>query len=149
MSENEEIVVENKLTIAYNYFAGEIVSRFYDEVEENHMLWGIKCPKCGRVYLPPRQTCGPCFENMNEWIKVETEGVVSNFTIVRYSEPGYQPMEPPFVLALIKLGGADTPFVHLLGEIDPDQVKIGMKVRAVFAEEKTGDILNIRYFRPA
>lgn len=148
MKKNEEIVVESKLTIPYNYFAGEFASRFYDELEENHRFWGIKCPKCGRIYVPPRQTCGPCFQHMEEWVNVETEGVISNFTIVRYAEPGYQPMEPPFALALIKLGGADTPFVHLLGEVDPDQVRIGMKVGAVFAEEKTGDILNIRYFRP-
>ncbi len=40
--------------------------------------------------------------------------------------------------------------LHLLGEVKPADVKIGMKVRAVWkpARERKGDITDIRYFRP-
>lgn len=35
-----------------------------------------------------------------------------------------------------------------LGEVDFDQLKIGMKVQAVFKEERVGNILDIKYFKP-
>jgi uncharacterized OB-fold protein len=40
--------------------------------------------------------------------------------------------------------------MHLLGEVDPQQVEIGMKVQAVWkpAEEREGSILDIKYFKP-
>ncbi len=35
-----------------------------------------------------------------------------------------------------------------MGEVDPEQVQIGMRVEAVFKEEREGNIFDIRYFRP-
>ena len=149
MEEHEKTMILNgRIDVPYNYNTGKVVGKFYDELEENHRLLGIKCPKCKTVYFPPRQTCGQCFENMEEWVEVESKGIVTNFTVVHYSEPSYQPVEAPFAQALIKLNGSDTPFVHLLGETDFDKIDIGMRVKAVFSDEKTGNILNIKYFKP-
>ncbi|MBT4364562.1 MAG: Zn-ribbon domain-containing OB-fold protein [Desulfobacterales bacterium] len=148
MAETEKMVFDGKLDINYKYASGKVTGKFYDEIEENKKIFGIKCSKCNTVYVPPRQTCGPCFTTMEEWVEVQPTGVVTNYTIVNYAEPLIQPMEPPYAQALIKLEGADTPFIHLIGEVDVEKVKIGMKVEAVFAEEKTGNILNIKYFKP-
>jgi uncharacterized OB-fold protein len=40
--------------------------------------------------------------------------------------------------------------LHLLSEVDPKEVKIGMKVKAVWkpAEEREGAITDIKYFKP-
>jgi uncharacterized OB-fold protein len=40
--------------------------------------------------------------------------------------------------------------MHMLGEIDPKKVKIGMRVQAVWkpAEERQGSINDILYFKP-
>ena len=40
--------------------------------------------------------------------------------------------------------------MHMLGEVDPKDLKIGMKVKAVWkkAEERTGAITDILYFKP-
>jgi len=54
----------------------------------------------------------------------------------------------PLIYGLIRLDGADTNFVHLLGEIDPAAIEIGMRVEAVFKEERGGSILDIAYFKP-
>ncbi|MNT99078.1 hypothetical protein D3C72_2418330 [compost metagenome] len=59
-----------------------------------------------------------------------------------------QQMPLPYVVGLIKLDGADTALVHYLGEVVPEAVKVGMRVRAVLAEERHGNIWDIRYFRP-
>ena len=147
-TKEETIVFEGRIDVPYNYNTGRIVGKFYDELEGNHKLMAIKCPKCDTVYFPPRQICGPCFETMEEMVEIESKGVVTNFSIVRYSDPAIQPKEVPYAHALIKLNGADTSFIHLLGEVDLEDITIGMKVRAVFSEEKTGNILNIKHFRP-
>jgi len=79
---------------------------------------------------------------------LSNEGTVTNFTVVRYAD-GHLPRKPPYVLALIKLGGADTPLPHILEGVDPRKVKIGMKVKAVFAKETTNTLLDLDHFEPA
>jgi hypothetical protein len=84
----------------------------------------------------------------NNWVDVGNTGEVVNFTIVRYDD-GHLPRKAPYVLALIKLEGADTPFMHILDGLKPEEVETGMKVEAVFAKETTNTILDIDHFAPA
>jgi hypothetical protein len=49
---------------------------------------------------------------------------------------------------VIRLDGADTGMAHFLDEVDFDKVHIGMRVRPVFAEQRRGNILDIKYFKP-
>jgi uncharacterized OB-fold protein len=50
---------------------------------------------------------------------------------------------------VIRLDGASSGgFLHRLGEVRPEDVAIGMEVEAVWAEERSGSILDIAYFRP-
>jgi uncharacterized OB-fold protein len=48
----------------------------------------------------------------------------------------------------VKLDGADTGMVHFIGEVKPADIKIGMKVKAVFKDKREGNILDIKYFKP-
>ena len=62
-----------------------------------------------------------------------------------------QPLDPPELPAVIRLDGASRGgFLHMLGEVSPDDVRIGMPVEAVWRppEERTGSILDIAFFRP-
>jgi len=142
-----DIMVEGKLDIPYRYAAGPIATRFYDALEQQRKILGIRCDSCRRVYLPPRAVCGTCFRSMHDWVELKNEGEVLNYTIVHYQEP-IHPAKAPFAYALIKLDGADTAFIHLLGDVDLDHVRIGMRVKAVFADPPTGNILDISHFRP-
>jgi uncharacterized OB-fold protein len=57
----------------------------------------------------------------------------------------------PQIPAVIEIDGASKAgFLHLLDEVNPDDVKIGMKVQAVWkpAPERVGSITDIRYFKP-
>ena len=62
--------------------------------------------------------------------------------------PKSSPCPPPFGYGIIKLDGADTGMAHLLYGSDPAKWKIGMKVKAVFKENRSGSILDIAYFKP-
>ena len=142
-------IVEGKLALPYTYFAGRVGSKFITTIRDQKKIMGVKCPACGKVYLPPRQVCEKDFTDIRDnWVDVRNTGVVTNFTVVRYDDR-HLPRAAPFVLALIKLDGADTPFAHILEECRPEDVVVGMPVVAVFAEKTTSTILDIDHFRPA
>jgi uncharacterized OB-fold protein len=51
---------------------------------------------------------------------------------------------------VIAIDGSDGGFLHTLGEVEPDEIRIAMRVEAVWkpVSERTGSILDIAYFRP-
>ena len=143
------MVIKGKLALPYQYFAGRTGSKFIISLRDKKQILGTKCNQCNKVFVPPRQTCERCFENLTDnWVELGDTGEVTNFTVVRY-EDKHLPRKPPFVLAMIKLEGADTPMAHIVEGVDPDKVEIGLKVKAVFAEETTNCILDIDHFEPA
>jgi uncharacterized OB-fold protein len=85
---------------------------------------------------------------MNEFVEVGDTGNLLTYTVVRYSVPSIQPQEPPFALGIIKLVGADTGITHLLGEVDFSDIEVGMRLKAVFRDDRQGNLLDIKYFRP-
>jgi uncharacterized OB-fold protein len=108
---------------------------------------GTRCQTCNRVYVPARSICKDCFGQLREWVEVSDKGTLLTYTIC--NEPnGAQPVETPVAYGIVQLDGADTGLVHMLGEVEPEQLRIGMRVQAVFKREREASILDIRYFRP-
>jgi 3-keto-5-aminohexanoate cleavage enzyme len=141
-------IVEGKLALPYSYFAGRLGSKFITTIRDQKKLMGVKCPVCNKVYIPPRQTCERDMTDLRDkWVEVQKCGEVTNFTVVRYDDK-HLPRKAPFVLALVKLDGADTPMAHILDECKIEDVKIGMRVEAVFAKETTNTILDVDHFKP-
>jgi len=141
--------VDGKLALPYTYFAGRVGSKFLTTIRDEKKIMGIKCNKCNKVFVPPRQTCDLCMGDIRDnWVDVQNTGEVTNFTVVRYDD-NHLPRKAPYVLAMIKLDGADTSMVHVVEGIDVDKAKIGMRVQAVFAKETTSTILDIDHFAPA
>ncbi len=142
-------LVDGKLALPYSYFAGRVGSKFLTTIRDEKKIMGIKCNKCNKVFVPPRQTCDVCMEDIRDnWVDVQSTGKVTNFTVVRYDDK-HLPKKAPYVLAMIRLDGADTSLVHVVEGIDVDKAKIGLKVQAVFADETTSTILDIDHFAPA
>ena len=139
---------ERPMVVRYSHSAGPVRSKFLLSLRDHQKILGTRCLTCGRIYVPARSTCPKCFEDMEEWVEVSHEGILESYTIVYKSEPIYT-VDTPFVFGIIKLDGADTGMVHRLGEIDFEKIRIGMRVRAVFSEERRGDIRDIKYFKPS
>lgn len=131
----------------YNHYAGQAGSRFLLELRDNKRIMGAKCPNCSRVYVPPRSCCYVCFQPMVDWVEVHDEGTLVTFTITYEREPAY-PRKVPFAYGVIKLDGADTNIVHIIDEVNPHNLKIGMRLKAVFKEERVGSIMDIKHFKP-
>ena len=143
----EPRVYESRIKVPYAWQAGETASHFLLSLKNEAKFVGKKCAKCTKVLVPPRKSCPFCFVETAEWVDVSDEGVVEAFTIVR-RDTGIMPMKPPFAYAVIKLDGADTGLVHLLAEVELGEVKEGLRVKAVFDEERTGKMLDVKYFKP-
>lgn len=148
MSEEiEKKVFRGKIKLTYKHVGGAYVERFLREIGKNKKIMGVKCPKCDKVFVPPKMICFKCFERMEEWVEVGNQGMVKGFTVITHSTP-VMPLDPPFAYAIITLDGASTDFVHIIKENDPQKLKIGMRVEAVFKEKPRKRILDIEYFKP-
>jgi len=148
MAKDIEILIsEQVLQVPFCYSAGKVTSRFLLALRDEATIYGIRCPSCGKVYAPPRSLCGPCFTSTEEWVPLTGEGVVQSFTGVRYAE-SVHPLEPPFIIGLIRLDGADTGMVHIIRGMEEKALEIGQRVRAVFTQERKGHILDIAHFEP-
>ena len=143
----EPFTIPGWIIAPYKYTVGPVASKFFTELRDNKRILGIRCPECNRVLVPPRSTCSRCFSQLEEWVEVDTKGTLLTYTIVHYPLP-IHPAEPPFAYGIVQLDGADTGLTHLIGEVDGQDLKIGMRVQAVFKEERQGNILDIKYFRP-
>jgi len=141
-------VIEGKLALPYTYFAGRVGSTFLTSLRDSKQILGVRCNTCDKVFVPPRQTCERCMADIRDnWVKLENTGEVVNFTVVRYSDK-HLPRKAPYILAMIKLDGADTPLVHILDEVEAQNINPGLRVEAVFSENPTSTILDIDHFKP-
>jgi uncharacterized OB-fold protein len=142
-------VVPGSLDMTFRYSYGRWFSGFYAALLRGQIV-AARCPSCRRVLLPPRPMCGSCFVDVEpDFVPVSDRGYVRTYTVVRMPYEG-QPTEPPYCYALIVLDGADGELHHLVRELDPDDVFVGMRVRAVWRPEdrRTGSFHDIEYFVP-
>lgn len=133
----------------YCWHCGDYISRFLLGLRDRKTILGIKCSHCGRVYVPPREVCGRCFQTMNEWVDLGTEGSVYAFTVVKlpYIDPNTgKPIKVPRTDIYVKLDGADTCLMHWLDESDETKITVGARVRALFKESRRGSIHDIECF---
>jgi uncharacterized protein len=147
-TEEELVIYRGSMRIPYRWAAGLTATRFYREIAESKKIFGTRCAKCSRVLVPARKSCSRCFADTEEWVEVGPAGTIETFTVVRYEVPSQSRLPQPAVMALIRLDGADTAFIHRIGEVDAERVKTGMRVTAVFASQPAGQILDIEYFKP-
>lgn len=138
--------------IDYAVAVGEPYTKFFEGLRDKKIL-GNKCPKCGKLYIPSRPFCDICFVEPDEWIEAEQTAIVQGFTVTYRKFANFP--DPPYVTALFKVGDSAVSFMHFLAGFDyddpaeiPYKIKMGMKVEPVWADERTGDLLDIKYFKP-
>lgn len=147
LEDRDVFIYEGQIYIPNKYTAGAVGTRVLTSLRDKKKILGMRCPACNRVYVPARSTCHQCFEPIMEWVEVSDKGTVQTYTVVHETNP-CQPVETPLVYGIVQLDGADNGFVHLLGGVDIERLSIGMRVQAVFRKERTGSLLDIRYFKP-
>jgi uncharacterized protein len=134
----------------YAWDTGIAVSEYLRGLKEGRIL-ARECRKCRRILVPPRMFCEQDFRPTDRWVEVEDTGRVNTYSIC-YIRWDMVKLEEPEIPAVIEIDGASPGigFMHKLGEVKPDDVRVGLEVEAVWKpeEEREGSILDIRYFRP-
>jgi acetyl-CoA C-acetyltransferase len=134
----------------YRWDPGAAAGAFLDGLREGRIR-ATTCSACGRILVPPRAFCERCFRPTDGWADVADTGSVETFSLCRITWDMRQ-LDDPEIPAVIRLDGtSEGGFLHLLGDVDPDDVRIGMRVEAVWRPEgeREGSILDIAHFRPA
>ena len=148
----QELVVKRQvLSIPMRFSTGPVMGRFLNELKDNKRIMANKCPKCGRHQLPPREVCAICRVKVEEFVEVGPEGEMTSYDIVYYASPDPLTGESrsvPYTTCNVLLDGCEgnDTLWHELNETDPKKVKRGIRVRAVFNEERIGSIHDIKYF---
>lgn len=137
--------------LRYAWTSGVATGRFLEGLREGK-LWGRKCDACERVLVPPRMYCEQCFRPTDSWVRLRDSGKVVTYSVA-YVNFDASRRKDPILVTVIEIDGASPMMgiLHLLGEVKPEGIRIGMRVDAVWKQpaERTGAITDIRYFRPA
>ena len=136
------------VSLDYDYAASPEESLFYRGLNEGRIM-GQRCPTCRKVYIPPRSACPADGTPTEEEIELSQTGTVTTFCIVNVPFLG-QKITPPYVSAYVLLDGADIAFLHLILGVPAEEVRMGMRVEAVWKprDEWTFSLENIDHFAP-
>jgi uncharacterized OB-fold protein len=142
--------VDTPLDARFAWDPGSAVGSFLDGLRDGRIL-ATTCASCMRTLVPPRAFCERCFRATDAWTQLEAVGTVETFSICHVTWD-MRPLEEPELPAVIRIdGSSDGGFLHKLGEVAPDDVRIGMRVEAVWRpmDDRDASILDIAYFRPS
>ncbi len=134
----------------YAWDTGIAIGRFLKELKAGK-IFGTHCQKCKRTVVPPRVFCELCMSSNIEWKELKDTGRINTFSLC-YVDWDAKVVKEPYLPAVIEIDGASAGIgiLHVLDEVAPKAIKIGMKVQAVWKEpiERKGDITDIKYWRP-
>lgn len=131
------MIRESTIRIPFRYSAGAAGSRFLAALRDERRILGGRCAACVRVFAPLRSFCHVCGASPLEEIEIGPGGVVHSWT----------ERADGTAFALVLLDRADSALLHRLLAA-PGKVRRGMRVRARFAGERRGSILDIAGFEP-
>ena len=144
------LITHYETVLRYSWASGVAISRFLDGLKEGE-LWARKCNKCGRILIPPRAYCEEDYVPTEKWVKVKDTGTVNTFSI-SYVNNDASRRKQPILVSVVDIDGASPGMgiLHLLGEVAPRKVEVGLKVEAVWKPkpQREGAITDIKYFRP-
>jgi len=149
VSEREPVTMMAATTrLDYVFTAGVAQSKNLHGLEQGKFI-GQRCPKCKKVYTLSRGSCPVDGLPTTEIVELPNTGTVTTYCIVNVPFAG-QSIEIPYICAQILLDGANLSFMGLIQEVPTDEIRMGMRVEAVWVEpdELGPTMASVRYFRP-
>ena len=144
------IGVDFAVEARYAWDAGMAIGHYLEGLKEGEIRARV-CHGCERILVPPRMFCEQCFRPTDAWTTVQDTGTVNTFSLA-YITWDMRDLDDPDIPAVIELDGASPGIgiMHKLGDVDPETVHTGMRVRAVWKpkDQRTGSILDIDHWAP-
>jgi uncharacterized OB-fold protein len=144
------ITWSDEYTVEYAWDAGVAIGAYLDGLKAGKLLASYS-PGTGRTVVPPRTFDELSWTPIDDLRELPGTGIVNTFSLCMVNWDASR-RDEPLMPAVIELDGASPGMgiLHMLGEVVPEDVEIGMAVEAVWkpAAERQGAITDIRYFRP-
>ncbi|QNP68516.1 OB-fold domain-containing protein [Streptomyces roseirectus] len=116
----------------YTYSPGRAQTAYITALSQQRTV-GERCPRCRKVYVPPRGACPTCGVATAEQVEVGPHGTVTTFCVVNIKAKNLD-IEVPYVYGHIALDGADLALHGRIAGIPYDQVRMGLRVEPVWTE---------------
>ena len=153
---DEKVVVTNRgfTCDEINFYVGKYLDKMYDAFEQKKLV-GNQCPECEEVFFPPRKICGKCKITIpleENWVDLSETGILKSYTATPYkiNERGSRTGKKNKLLGLVQLDGTtNSGIVYRLLKMEPDEVEIGMKLKAVWTKNPKGEPMDIKGFTKA
>ncbi|MDG2161348.1 MAG: OB-fold domain-containing protein [Acidimicrobiales bacterium] len=144
---SDTVPLRADLVIEYPFVrtTGPVVGAFLTGLREA-VLVGIRRVD-GTVMVPPVEYDPVTSESLTEVVEVSSTGTIVSWTWVDPPRPG-SPWDTPHGLALVLLDGADTPLLHGVLVDSADELATGLRVEAVWRDERVGHITDLVGFAP-
>src|SRR5262249_44749173 len=123
-------MITSPVRLAYDHTVSPGETAYLLALAEGRLI-GQRCPACRTVYLPPRGACPVDGVPTRDEVALPDTGIVTTFCVVNVPFQG-QRFPCPYVAASVLIDGADIAFQHLILGCEPDEVRMGMRVRAVW-----------------
>ncbi len=135
------------IRLEYEINAGRAPSKYLRGIAEGKLI-GQKAVGSDQVYLPPRGSDPTSGEPTEIEVEVSQNGTVTTFCITNIPGLSESAPEVPFAAAQILLDGANTPYLGLIQGIPVDDVRMGLRVKAVWDENLRPDARCLKWFEP-
>jgi uncharacterized protein len=141
-------MVTTPIRLSYDHTVSPGESTYLHALAEGRLV-GQRCPACGKVYLPPRGACPVDGVPTKDEVELPDAGIVTTFCVVNVPFHG-QTFPCPYVAASVLIDGADIAIQHLILGCPPEEVRMGMRVRAIWRPREEWAIggHNIDHFEP-
>jgi uncharacterized OB-fold protein len=149
-SRGELVSLKVMNAVDQRFATGPVMGRWFAGLKERKFL-ANRCPECGRTQIPPREICARCRVRVEEFVELGPKGTITASDLVYYASP--DPLtgtirETPYAVVYVMLDGASEQeaFSLELRKSDIGRMKIGGRVRPVWAERTTGSYEDVLYF---
>jgi uncharacterized OB-fold protein len=148
--EGKVLFYHDQMKADFAWDTGIAIGSYLAALKEGYLLGGY-CRTCRKTVIPPRTVCEWCFRPMDSYVRLEDTGTVNTFSLC-YVTWDVKRIKEPELPAVIEIDGSSPlqGIMHKLGEVEPENIHIGMRVKAVWKppEEREGTITDILYFKP-
>jgi hypothetical protein len=133
--------------LEYTLTPGQATARYLAGLGEGRII-GARAPSSQDVYAASRGTDPITGDATTIEVEVQDSGVITTFCVVNI--PGLSELAPeiPYVSAQILLDGANNTFFGLIRGISVDDVHMGQRVKAKWADELKPDHTSILWWEP-
>jgi uncharacterized OB-fold protein/putative sterol carrier protein len=146
----ELITIKVVNSVDCRFATGTVYGMWFKGLKEKKFLANV-CPKCGRTQITPREICAFCRVRCNEWVALGPKGTITAADIVYFASP--DPLtgavrETPYAMLWVLLDNASAQEAFCLDikREDLHKMKVGDRVRPVWAEKRTGSFRDILCF---